>query len=95
MKETLKARIDFLVTELHDLMVIINNGYNVANRVDQEDLKRIYYEELLPFVQDFENVSIDLKNALEAYFEEEKKQNLPIDLNLHKLHKRISGEFKV
>ena len=95
MKQTLKNRIDFLVSELHSLMIIINSGYAVANRVDSEELKKIYYQELLPFVYDFEKVSRELKTALEEYFDEEKKSNLPIDLNLHKLHKRISSEFKV
>jgi len=92
MKEQLRARITFLVNDLQDIMIVINRGYTVASNIDEEELKRIYYQELLPFVYDFDRVALELKSALESYFIEEKKHKLPIDFNLHKLYRKMINE---
>ena len=95
MKEQLRARIAFLVNDLQDIMIVINRGYTVASQIDEEELKRIYYQELLPFVYDFDKVAKELKATLEAYFIEEKIHGLPIDFNLHKLYRKMNDEQKI
>lgn len=92
MKEQLKAKIEYLASEMYDLMRIIERGFAVINDIQREDLKRIYVEELLPFTHDYQEVKDELQEALEEYFEEEKKEQLPLDLTYHKLYRRIKDE---
>ena len=89
MTEQLKAKIDYLSSEIYDLMRIIEKGYEVINSIHREDLKTIYFEELKPFTHDYQEIKAELVEALEQYFLEEKKQSLPNDLTYRRLYRRL------
>lgn len=93
MNDLLHSKIEYLSSELYDLMRIIERGYSVIHGIEREDLKNIYIQELLPFTHDFEEVKDELIEALEEYFATEKEQKLPLNLSYHKLYRRINSEF--
>jgi hypothetical protein len=82
-------KIDFLIIELEQLRQTIANCYQVTMSIENIELRQIYATEVLPIIDDYVTICYELIEALEKYFEIEKKEHLPANLKYHKLYKEI------
>ena len=79
-----------LVIKLEDVAKIIEFATRLVEQVqDNPELLEIYSQDINVLVEEYNMEVSLLKRELERYFEMEKRQNFPANLNLHRAYQNL------
>lgn len=78
-----------LIEQLEETMAILKRGHSLFQSIEDEEAKHFFAKEMLPIIDDFNEISVNVKKSLEEYFEEERKENQPIKFEYRSLYKKI------
>lgn len=74
-----------------ELSNVVERGFQVVRAIEDQELKRIYVDELDPLVWELQALNDDLLDAIEAYFAAEKSEGLPTDLQMRALYRALKA----
>lgn len=74
---------------IEELTNMINFAMRIVNAIPEKSLKNLYNAEMKQVINEYNEEVTLLRKALEKYFEKEKKQNLPINLSLHRAYQNL------
>lgn len=84
--------INYLLIEVIELQYQIKKCHSVIKALEKEkELQKIYAEEIMPLVWDYDRIIEELGRCLEEHFLWEKENNVPTDLNYQKLSRVIKA----
>jgi len=81
--------IDDLINALKETEVAIKRADKLIETIGNEELKDYYNLRLLQMIDCYKFSSEILKEALEVFFDEEKKENFPANLYYRRVYKSI------
>lgn len=87
--EHAKCQVDDLIKQLYVVIVQIENASVVLDKVEDEDLRSSFAEDVVGMVAEYHGVCAVLKYAIEDYQKVEEKLDAPIDLGYHRVYNRL------
>lgn len=86
---TLEQVVRVIAHQLTELASILNKTAALIENENDEKIKAHYSNKLKDNYEKYKKMALKLKETMDVYFEEEKKENRPVNMVFKKLYKEI------